>query len=145
MLDTKSLGLTEQVNETTGRLELHGKTDLGEDYIALNCRGKEVTLEEEKFLALSDREKSNPSDLVNYFVGEREEFKRKQEEDFDREMMDAADIIGRAADTNLGISRAASGIILALGPGSGEVRRPAVRSYVFDENEGFVITKERIY
>lgn len=75
---------------------LIGKDDTGKDYVARRCSGSEVTETDIKELAANDRQQTTAKEATKRLVDWIQEPKKRQEQKFEEELMEAAGPVVRA-------------------------------------------------
>lgn len=86
----ESWGLTPKVNTDTGKVDIVGKDDLGQEYVARSCDGAGVTDNDVEMLRLGDREHTNAAEFVRNAVSMHQNHKSAQEKQYLDELEDAA-------------------------------------------------------
>jgi len=79
-----------------GRLDLVGKDARGADYVARTTEGPGVTERDLQILSVGNRETSTPSEFVNFYQKEREDFNARKAEEMTDSYMDGAERVVRA-------------------------------------------------
>lgn len=93
-----------------GRCEVVGKDDTGKEYVARTCEGSNVTDRDLQILAVGNRDNSTAREVVKFYEGERDTYRKNWEKSLDGEYMAAADKVVHAglhlSESRAGYSRA---------------------------------------
>ena len=100
--------LTER-KRSDGRVDIVGKDDLGQEYLARTTETDGVTDKDLKILNLTNREKSTAKDVVDFYAGEKQQAEKQWQDSFTDDCMAAAEPVVNAglhlSESRVGYSR----------------------------------------
>jgi hypothetical protein len=79
-----------------GRLDIVGKNDIGEEYVARTTEEPGVTERDLQILSIGNRETSTARDVVKFYENERDTYRKNWEKSMDGEYTEAADKVVHA-------------------------------------------------
>jgi hypothetical protein len=93
-----------------GRLDIVGKNDVGEEYVARTTETPGITERDLQILSVGNRETSTARDVVKFYENERDNYKKNWETSMDAEYTDSAEKVVHAglhlSESRVGYSRA---------------------------------------
>ena len=79
-----------------GRVDIVGKNDLGDEYVARTTEDRGVTERDLQILAVGNRETSTAREVVKFYENERDSFRKNWETSMDDEYMAGAEKVVHA-------------------------------------------------